>query len=623
MSDGPLTLGTAGHIDHGKTALVRALTGVDTDRLPQERERGISIELGFARLDLPSGRRLSVVDVPGHERFVRTMVAGATGIDLFVLVVAADDGVMPQTREHLAVLELLEVPAGVVALTKADLVGDAELARAGAELSRLTSDGRYAGAPVVPVSALRGTGLDELCARIDAVARDSPSRESRAGPPRLHVDRSFTLQGIGTVVTGTLWSGSLARGDEVRIAPRGPGARVRAIEVHGERQERAAAGQRVALNLAGIERTDVRRGDVVVTGGEHGEPRYVLDVSARLLPGTQVLERGARVQVHHGTRETAARVAPVEGDRLGPGQEGIVQLRLEQPLIAAPGDAFVIRSIAPADTIGGGRVLDARARKHGPGEAHARRLRALDAGDPLELLRIEIESAQSGVEAGGAAGIERLAAAGEAVPAGRRARRWFSPALLERARARMREALAAGGQTRPRTPAALAHATGLDVPGAAAVLEDLAAAGEIESRDGGYLPAGASQAEADPVAQALLELLRSDGLEPRPVGELAAAAGVEPLEATEALARLAAAGAATRVKPGIFYHPQELARARDEVVSHCLEHGAVTIAALRDRLATSRKYAQALLEHFDAARITRRVGDEHVLRRGDARGTAA
>ena len=322
MTGPALTLGTAGHIDHGKTSLIRALTGVDTDRLPEERERGISIELGFARMDLPSGRSLSVVDVPGHERFVRTMVAGATGIDLFLLVVAADDGVMPQTREHLAVLEQLEVPGGVVALTKADLVGAEQRALAQVEVEDAAGRGPVRGCPVVSVSAARGTGLDELRAQLDSAARAAPERARLGGPPRLHVDRSFTLQGIGTVVTGTLWSGTIARGAEVRIEPGGARARVRDVEVHSESRPRAEAGQRVALNLAGIERSEVQRGDVVVGGDAAPAAGYLLDVEVRLLAGARPLKRGARVHVHHGTRETAARVSPVEGERLEPGRGG-------------------------------------------------------------------------------------------------------------------------------------------------------------------------------------------------------------------------------------------------------------------------------------------------------------
>ena len=618
----PLTLGTAGHIDHGKTALVRALTGVDTDRLPQERERGISIELGFAPLELPGGRRLSVVDVPGHERFVRTMVAGATGIDLFLLAVAADDGVMPQTREHLAVLELLQVPTGVVALTKCDAVDAEQLELARADVAGLLAGGPFAAVPTVPVSAIGGTGLDELRTALDGAAACVPVGESRDGPARLHVDRSFSLQGIGTVVTGTLWSGSLGRGDEVRVEPRGLRARVRGVEVHGEPCERAGAGQRVAANLAGIERTEVGRGDVVVTGTREAlMPTFVVDGTVRLVAGARPLRAGARVQVHHGTREVPARVAPLEGDRLAPGAEALAQLRLEQPLIAAAGDRFVIRSIAPVDTIGGGRVLDARARKHGPGVAHARRLRALAAGDPLALLQLEIEAARSGLEPGdAAAGVEKLAADGAAILVGRRSRRWFSPVLFDRARSDLLGALAGTADPRPRPAAALAHAAGLDPGGAAAVLERLAEEREVEYRDGGYALPGRARAVEEPPGPALLGLLRSDGLEPRGERDLASAAGVSSQAAAQALERLAAAGAVTRTGPALYFHPEALARARAEVVELCERHGAVTIAGLRDRLETSRKYAQALLEHFDSTGVTRRVGDEHVLRRRTARG---
>ena len=258
MSDAPLTVGTAGHVDHGKTALVRALTGHDTDRLPEERERGMSIELGYAPLELPGGRRVSLVDVPGHERFVRTMVAGATGVDLFLLCVAADDGVMPQTREHLAVLRRLGVVRGVVALTRSDL---ADPARAAAEVAPLVP-----GAEIVPVCAPAGRGIDELRAALEREA-GAVRRADREGPARLHVDRSFSIRGAGTVVTGTLWSGRIAAGERVRIVPGGREARVRSVEVHDRRVEAADAGQRVALNLAGVSRDEAARGQVICGDG--------------------------------------------------------------------------------------------------------------------------------------------------------------------------------------------------------------------------------------------------------------------------------------------------------------------------------------------------------------------
>src|SRR3954447_14100782 len=349
----PLVLGTAGHIDHGKTTLISALTGKNTDRLPEERSRGISIELGYAPLTMPSGRRLSVVDVPGHERFVRTMVAGASGIDLYLLCVAADDGVMPQTREHLAVLHGLGVETGVVAITKSDL-GEAELAAE--EVAELVP-----GVEVVTVSAHARTGLDELLAALDRAAAGLSGRATSDGAARLHLDRSFTLRGIGTVVTGTLWSGSIGQCDTVRVLPRGLEARVRSVQIHNQPVERADAGQRVALNLVGLGWRELGRGDVISTPGADLEPTYLIDAALTLEPGARPLPRGARVHVHHGTREAPARVVPLEGDELA---AGLAQLRLEAPLVPAAGDRLILRQLAPPDTIGGGVVVDPRPRKH-------------------------------------------------------------------------------------------------------------------------------------------------------------------------------------------------------------------------------------------------------------------
>ena len=360
----PLTLGTAGHIDHGKTALVAALTGRQTDRLPEERRRGISIELGFASLQLPGGRQLSVIDVPGHERFVRTMVAGATGIDLYLLCVAADDGVMPQTLEHWAVLRHLGVSRGVVAITKADLV-DPDLAAE--EARELVSD-----AEIVPVSARAGTGLDELGAALERVAADLSRPDAAEGEPRLHVDRSFTLRGIGTVVTGTLWSGSVAAGDRITVLPQGLEARVRSVQVHDQPVERAQAGQRVALALTGVDWREVGRGDLVCVSESSIEPTYRIDAAVQLEP--DVRPRPAeRLHVHHGTREAPARVVELD--------HGLIQLRLEAPLMPVRGDRLVLRRLAPPDTIGGGVVLDPHPRRHGADAAIVERLRAIERGD--------------------------------------------------------------------------------------------------------------------------------------------------------------------------------------------------------------------------------------------------
>ena len=503
--DQPLTLGTAGHIDHGKTALINALTGKNTDRLPEERSRGISIELGYAPLALPSGRQLSVVDVPGHERFVRTMVAGASGVDLFLMCVAADDGVMPQTREHLAVLRQLGVSAGVVAVTKAD-TGEPELAaEEAAEL--------IPGAEVVQVSALQRTGLHELLAALDRAVEGLTGRASDDGPARLHLDRSFTLRGIGTVVTGTLWSGSIGQGDNVRVLPRGLSARVRSVQVHDQPVERAAAGQRVALNLVGVGWRDLGRGDVVTSLDADLAPTYLIDAALSLEPGARPLERGTRVHIHHGTREAPARVVPLGG-------AGYAQLRLEAPLVPLPGDRLIVRQLAPPDTVGGGVVIDAHPRKHGASPEVVERLRALERGEPVPMEPQPAEPAQAEPE---------------------------EPPL-------------------------------------------------------------------DEAALQLASLLRSDGTEPRTDNDLAEAAGLSGAEAADRLRRLVAAGQAVRVGRNLHFHPEPLAELEARVIAVCERDGSATIATVRDELGTSRKYAQALLEHLDGTKVTRRIGDEHKLR---------
>jgi selenocysteine-specific elongation factor len=487
------TLGTAGHIDHGKTALVRALTGVDTDRLPEERERGISIALGYAPLDLPSGRRLSVVDGPGHERFVRTMVAGATGIDLYLMVVAADDGVMPQTREHAAVLAALGVDVGVVAVTKADV---ADPARASSEAAALLP-----GAEAVAVSAVTGEGLPELRAALDrAAARVVP--RGAGGPLRLHVDRAFTIRGAGTVVTGTLWSGEAVKGAQVTLLPSGRRARIRGVEVHDEAVSRAAAGQRVALNLAGVAVREVARGDVVAAPGAVA-PARLIDCALTLHDA----RHGMRAHVHHGTREAPARLADL-GD-------GLWQARLERPLLARAGDRVVVRAIAPPDTLGGGVVLDPAARRHGRRPEVLERLQRLRRGEP------EPEPAP-----------ERLA-------------------------------------PDPEPPA---HAPE-------------------------PLPAS---------ALALEERLRAAGHEPPSESELDGAD----------LRALRDAGRAVRVGRAMYAHPDAVALVRARVEEIIAAEGSITLARLRDELATSRRYAQALLEHLDAERVTKRLPDDsRVLRR--------
>jgi selenocysteine-specific elongation factor len=533
----PLTIGTAGHIDHGKTWLVRALTGKDTDRLPEEQRRGISIDLGYAPLELPGGRRLSLIDVPGHERFVRTMVAGASGIDLFLLVIDAAEGARAQTHEHLAVLRLLGVERGVVAVTKIDAVDTDLLELAVEEARELVPK-----AQVVPVSAKTGAGLKELRAALARVADSLQQAVTRDGPVRLYVDRVFTLRGIGTVATGTLWSGAISPGNRLRAEPSGVDVRVRSVQVHDEPVETAAPGQRVAVALPTIDRHELRRGDALVARGAF-ELSYRFDV--------ELEERGPiphRVLLHHGTSATLARVVRV-GDRFA-------QLRLAAPTVAARDDRFVLRA---GTTIGGGRVLDPAPPRH---------------ADPERFARV---------------------ARGETVihaPVPANDGRWlFSPTWLEELRAELARRLDAADPLDPGIPAPTE-------PWASDVLPRLG----LERRGSKLYRPGARPTPSGREAE---------------VAELEARLGLEPVKVGDAsLARfLEDEGRLVRIGDGYAVSAEAFASARTALVDELGSSGRITLGRFRDLLATSRKTAQLLLERFDADGVTRRLGDERVLRR--------
>jgi selenocysteine-specific elongation factor len=372
----PLILGTAGHIDHGKTLLIKMLTGVDTDRLVEEKRRGISIELGFASLTTPSGHCLGVVDVPGHERFVKTMLAGAAGIDLILFVIAADEGIMPQTREHLEIMDLLGIHHGVVALTKVDLVDEEWLELVIEEVRAYLKETPLAGAPIVPVSSVTGQGKEALLQAIDDLVPRVEVVE-RGRSPRLPVDRVFVMEGFGTVVTGTLWAGRFREGDQVRILPQGIASRIKALEVHKQRVSEAVAGQRTAVALHAVDRSQIRRGDWVTTRTDLEAVRMI-DGRVRCLPSApKPLPNGVRIRFHLGAAEILGRLILLEADELAPGQEGWAQIRLEKPTLAERGDRFVLRTYSPARTVAGGTVVLAENRRR-------RRFRAED----LEVLKV-------------------------------------------------------------------------------------------------------------------------------------------------------------------------------------------------------------------------------------------
>ena len=561
-SDMPLTVGTAGHIDHGKTWLVRALTGKDTDRLPEEQRRGISIDLGYAPLELPDGRRLSVIDVPGHERFVRTMVAGATGIDLFLLVIDAGEGARPQTHEHLAILRLLGIEHGVVALTKVDAVDEEAIELAEAEAVELVP-----GVEVVRVSARTGEGLDELRAALARVA-DSVEHGRADRPTRLYVDRSFSVPGFGTVVTGTLWSGSIGAGDQLRLEPSGRDIRVRSVQVHDRDVGRAEAGQRVAVSLPGIDRRDVARGEALIEPG--GYPTsYRLDVA---LEEIAPIEDDARVQVHLGTTHTPARVV-----RLG---ERFAQLRLASPVIAARGDRLILRG---ETTLGGGNVLDPIPPRH----RDVARIERLAQGDVVGTIHAPV-----------LADTLRFVLDGELAEVERAGPWVFSATWLAAYEADLRERIAGADPIDP----------GIPVP-ADAWADDVLALLPLERRGSKlYFPGAIATLEGREAESAALER------------ELASAGVHATKVSDEEVARfLEASGRLVRLGDGYAIGIDSFDVAKDVLLAECRAAGEISLARFRDLVGTGRRDAQLLLERFDADGLTRRVGDVRVLRRESGR----
>ena len=632
---GSLVLGTAGHIDHGKSTLVKALTGTDPDRLAEEKARGITIELGFAQLSLPSGRTMGVVDVPGHERFVRQMVAGATGIDVVLFVVAADDGIMPQTREHLAIVDLLGIERGVVALTKADLVEPDWIELVADEVREFVDTTSIAGAPIVPLSATTGAGVPELLVALDSVAGEAQSRQ--AGLPfRLPVDRVFTIAGAGTVVTGTLWSGQVARDDAVEILPGGREARIRGVQVHSASVEKATAGQRVALNIAGVDRDAISRGDVIAAPG-------MLTVTDRFdahftflgVPGEdKVFETGTRVHVHHGTREVLGRVLLMDAPVLAPGQSGFAQVRLEDSLVPRYDDRFIVRSYSPVYTIGGGVVLDVLPLRRTTLREHEREL--LEA-----LVAHDLSSATTGLlaarglpmtsaEVGAALGVPRAHVADELNRAdlarlkigGETA--FITAGALEAFVVLIERELLAFHEAEPKATglATAALRNRVDrrlTPRAFDAVLEVAVTREVAVVEKGMVrhpkAAVSALAEEQSAEDALMPLVAGDGFAPRTVAAWAAEAGVDPGVARKVLNRMASEGKIVRVSSDMYFDVSAVEAIRDRIVAYLTEHGSAPTSELRDAVGVSRKYVIPLLEHFDSERLTKFEGDERSLRK--------
>jgi selenocysteine-specific elongation factor len=627
-----VVVGTAGHIDHGKSTLVRALTGIDPDRLKEEKERGITIDIGFAHLDLGEGLTLGIVDVPGHERFVKNMLAGVGGIDLVMLVIAADEGVMPQTREHLAICQLLRVKSGLVALTKADMAEPEWLELVQDDVRSFLRGTFLEGQPMVPVSAKTGAGLDALRAQLGELARQVPPRSTDA-TFRLPIDRVFTIRGFGTVVTGTVAAGQVAVDDRVEVYPRDVQAKVRGLQTHGQAVSAAVAGQRTAVNLQGVERAAIERGDVLSQPGLL-RPTYMLDATCELLADAPApLKARQRVRFHIGTSEVMARVHPLDGETLEPGDQGYVQLRLEAPVVALPRDRYVIRSYSPMVTIGGGELLDVAPGKARRSAALVARLTTLERGSPEAAVEQHVRH----VGAGGARtaelrartpfGPEALKQALAALTAAGRVmvvdREWYVHAD---AAARLREAaVAALGAFHAREPLKTGmfkeelrtRLDGVEERVFLHLLEQLAAAGQV-AVEKDKVRLAAHQVRLDGRQQGLVRSLEAEFRE----------AGVTPPSAEEAFAKLGMARPdeqallqvllddrrLVRVKEGLYFHAEPLQAAQARVVGFLRDKREITPQDFKDLLGISRKYAIPLLEYLDGQRVTVRVGDKRVLR---------
>ena len=605
-----LTIGTAGHVDHGKTTLVRYMTGTDTDRLEEEHRRGISIVPGYAELTLPGGRRASLVDVPGHERFVKNMVAGATGVDAFMLVVAADDGVMPQTREHLDVLRVLGVERGVVALTKIDAV-DEEMATL-AELDTeelLESVGLSA--PLFRVSGVTGEGVDELLRALDTLASGERGASESVPVTRLPVDRAFVLKGIGLVATGTLWSGAVRPGDTLYTGSGGK-LRVRGVQNHGRPAEVAYAGARTALDVTGVEASQLEPGEVLLS--RPVSPTRHLDVRVRVLENAAPLRHGTRLRVHHGTRAANARLRLSDRRELRPGEGSLARLVLADGLVVLAGDRLVLRALSPQITVGGATVLDANPKGR---RLDVSWLEALESGDlsrivPLALSRVPENGATAEEISLSTAPAEEVAKTAESLSGIAVLGDLYALAAgVEAARKRLVEVLRQRAEHHPESPeitvAEARTATGLSTRLADAVLADMAQSkgAAVRITDSGVSLPDAEEVppELEKEAEDLLRRLRNSGAEP------------PSLESTPAVRLLIKRGRVVRLSAALFAAKEAEERVLEEIKSICRSEGEVSLAGFRDRLETSRKYAQAWLEYADTAGVTRRTGDKRTLTR--------
>ena len=616
-------VGTAGHVDHGKSTLVQALTGIDPDRLAEEKERGLTIDLGFAWLKLPSGNEISIVDVPGHERFVNNMLAGVGGIDLAMLVVAADESVMPQTREHLAILDLLQIGRGLVALTKSDLVDEEWLELVAADIEDTLEETALAGSPIIPVSAHTGEGLPELVSAIEQRLSDIPTKRD-LGRPRLPIDRSFTIRGFGAVVTGTLIDGYLRAGQEVELAVSARKTRIRGIQTHKSGVDRAEPGTRVAANLIGVPHDRIARGEVL-TLPDWLRPTTAFDVHLRVLrDAPNPLRHNMNVTVHTGSSESVARLRLFEDDSVLPGDTAWAQLKLDNPIAVAKGDYFVIRS--NMTTLGGGNIVDTHAprprRRHAP---TIERLEVMERGNDREILLKTIEGLEpaefgaivnrANMNANAAKSeLERMVMDGEAVALGsgvNRSTRFYTAVGWKSLVERTRVALGDYHRQFPLRAGAPKEELRSRLKLSQQVFND---ALKILNRSGVTIEEGSTARLPDHVpdigdarremVERYLSQLNSNPFSPPTDMEM------DP----DVINLLDERGQVVKVSESVVFSASAYAEMVDRVSDYINNNGEISVADTRDLLGTSRKYALALMDHLDHTRVTRRVGDVRVLR---------
>ena len=633
-----IILGTAGHIDHGKTSLIKALTGIDTDRLKEEKLRGITIELGFAWLDLPSGQRLGIVDVPGHEKFVKNMVAGASGVDLVALIIAADEGVMPQTKEHLDICNLLGVKHGLVVLTKIDTVDEDWLEMVTDDVQRFLEGSFLEGAPIIPVSALTGQGLPQLLEALETLCEVVPERTS-SGLFRLPVDRVFTMKGFGTVITGSLVSGKVRVGETVVIYPSGIQSKVRGVQVHGQKADQATASMRTAINFQGIDRAAIARGDVV--GGVNTlKPSYMVDGLLLYIPSNEkALKNRTKVRFHTGTSEILGYAILLDRDELSPGETTVAQFRFDSPVAVVKDDRFVIRSYSPVRTIGGGHILNPIPRKHKRfKEQLVTELKGLAESPPGEIIAYHVkESGISGLpfselrlmtnlsEKDLGENLQHLLSQRAIVQVDRENRTFIHGSVFDELRQKTIKALEGyhkdhplkAGMSKQRLMSTLSP--WLSNKLFSLLVQDLTKSNtviqekEIMRLSEHKVALGADEKDIrHRIERAYLE----SGLQPPYFRDLVASLGENSAHKKEILMHMLEEGTLVKVKEDLYFHRRVIDDLKNGLVSYLKANGEIDTPQFKEMTGVSRKYTIPLIEFFDATKITIRIGDIRRLREG-------